>query len=353
MMKRVLWVLAGVVVLGIGIRVGMVELERIRYERMKRELQGYVVDLRVLPETQIPVPKPRVFVAKPPVGVFTAKHYPRVDGSTSTQPLRMLFVCRLLGSACAWEGSGETRLLAVGKWEDQESLVLADHIESVSPTSGTHGAYVHLLKREADLVLVAREPSADELALAKEKAIELDVRTIARDAFVFVVNEANSVTNLSTEHIRDIYAGKTQRWDEVGGPRWEMKAYQRNPNSGSQELMKRLVMKERPFNPPIAVVASMSEVFNKTRSEKASLAYSVFFYQQRMAPSSGSRLIAVDGVMPSVETIAAGKYPYATKVHVVIRKSAKPSGPVRRLRDWMLSPQGQAIVAEVGYVPGA
>ena len=70
-----------------------------------------------------------------------------------------------------------------------------------------------------------------------------------------------------------------------------------------------------------------------------------------MAGSPYTRTIAVDGVRPTAETIRSGAYPYVAVVVVGIRADAPADSPPRRLRDWLLSPEGQKIVAESGYVP--
>ena len=55
--------------------------------------------------------------------------------------------------------------------------------------------------------------------------------------------------------------------------------------------------------------------------------------------------------MPSRATIADGTYPLVTEVYVVTRKDLKPDHPAAKLRDWLLTAEGQKIVGETGYVP--
>lgn len=66
---------------------------------------------------------------------------------------------------------------------------------------------------------------------------------IGRDGFVFVENKENKVDNLTIEQIQNIYTGKIRNWSEVGGEDAEIIAYQREKNSGSQNLMEKMVMK--------------------------------------------------------------------------------------------------------------
>jgi phosphate transport system substrate-binding protein len=70
-----------------------------------------------------------------------------------------------------------------------------------------------------------------------------------------------------------------------------------------------------------------------------------------MAASPNTELLAVDGVLPSYETIQAGQYPYVTSVYAIVRKPPHEDSRALEIRDWLLSPEGQAVVRESGYVP--
>jgi len=217
---------------------------------------------------------------------------------------------------------------------------------------------LNLIEGKCELGLVARGPSPDELELARTKDVELDVVPCALDAFVFIVNEENPVRNLTTRHLRDIYAGKIKDWAEVGGAKGEITAYQREENSGSQQLMRELVMKDVPFerrkdsgHVPGLVRHLMSSVFLALTEDASGLAYSVYYYERFMSGSPRTRTIAVDGVEPTFKTIQNRKYPHVAEVFAVTRKGIDQDAPASRLRNWLLSPEGQAVVRESGYVP--
>lgn len=99
------------------------------------------------------------------------------------------------------------------------------------------------------------------------------------------------------------------------------------------------------------VGSSMSSVYLKLTADENGLGYSVFYYEQFMIGSARTKLIAVDGVEPTTETIRTRKYPYATEVFVVTRAGIDKDSSPAKLRDWLLSPEGQAVVLESGYVP--
>ncbi len=333
---------------------------------------------------------------------FTIVNYPIVDGSTSTRPLGLLVACKVLGSRYEWvaaerysgrwdiagrppgafEYADFLRTLGVPiEWvhdavypnltlvsfrpiavpadppdrEDARRSVVINHMLNVH--AGTHGAYENVINGKSDISLVAREPSADEFALARQVGVELDVTPIALDAFVFIKNYENPVAGLSTEQIKGIYSGKLTKWSDAGGPDEAITAYRRNKNSGSQELMDTLVMNDTSYaqlndwRTKDIVHSGMGGPYIALTNDKWGLGYSVYYYEHFMAASPNTKLMAVDGVLPSFNTIQSGEYPYITDVYAVVRKMDPGGSGAVEIRDWLLSHEGQAVIRESGYVP--
>lgn len=67
-----------------------------------------------------------------------------------------------------------------------------------------------------------------------------------------------------------------------------------------------------------------------------------------MRGAQGLRMLAVDGVEPTRENVRTGAYPYTVDVFMVTTQRSRPQ--VERLRQWLLGPQGQKLVEDVGYV---
>ena len=130
--------------------------------------------------------------------LYESKEYPKIDGSTATLPLAEAF---------------------------KANFTKTDLGEVEVEHSKTHNAYVKLINDEVDLILVT-EPSEDELELAKQKGIELEVIPVVKEGFVFYVNADNEVNNLTTEQIQKIYTGEITNWKDVGGAYEPIIAYQ-------------------------------------------------------------------------------------------------------------------------------
>ena len=186
-----------------------------------------------------------------------------------------------------------------------------------------------------DLFFGAR-PSKEQLKDAKDHGVELIVTPIGKEAFVFFVNENNPVDNLTLDQIRDIYSGKIHSWSEVGGPDKLITPLSRIKGSGSRTAMETVMNGE-----PIA--HDLDAAFGKR------IAYSFRFYAEGITNYGGIKILSINGVYPSVESIKDGSYPIASEFYAVYRAdNTNPNIPI--VIDWLLSDEGQELVEANGYV---
>lgn len=218
---------------------------------------------------------------------------------------------------------------------------------------------MNLIAGNADFILVARSPSKDELRAALNSGIGLDIQAVALDAFVFLVNAENPVDDLALETIRDIYTGKMTQWMEIeafgdwdGGSGEQIQTYQRNRNSGSQELMETLVMQgDQMMDSPDLILLSMMGPINAISQDLFGIGYSVYYYAVFIFPTEYVKLIGINGVDPTSDNIADRTYPLTTEVYAVIREGMPLDSTAVLLRNWLLTEEGQATIEESGYVP--
>jgi phosphate transport system substrate-binding protein len=280
-----------------------------------------------------------------------ARDYPKVDGSTSTKPLHTVIACKAFGVRCAWLESPLFGERNFGPDLMQSLRPGANKIFEITRHTGTNSAYVNLIQGKADLILVARAPSEDELKAAKENKVELDVRAFALDAFVILVNIQNPVADLRIENARDVYTGKITDWATFGG-KGQIKAYQRDRNSGSQELMEAMVMKGVPMiKSPDMIIETMMGAVNAIGRDPLGIGYSVYYYVTFMLPDKNVKLIGINGVKPTSENIATRAYPLTAEVYAVTRKNMPRGSTAQMLRDWLFTDEGRAAIVESGYVP--
>lgn len=202
--------------------------------------------------------------------------------------------------------------------------------------TNTRGAYKAIVDGDCDIVIGVK-PSDEQLAYAADNGVELEMVEIGKDAFVFIVNADNPVSDLTSDQIRGIYSGEITNWNEVGGPYKQIAAMRRNEGSGSQTALEN-------FMGDTPIVPDYTALFGSP------IGFSFRYYVTGMLGEGGVKMLSVDGIEPSIENIASGEYPVTSSIYVVYRKG-ETNGNVYKAVDFMLSPEGQKIVEDSGYVP--
>ena len=260
---------------------------------------------------------------------FTKDEYPKVDGATAMYPMSVEIAKAVIGMS------------------DEEAEDFIVH-------NTTAQAYYNLIDGTCDLIFVS-EPSDDILKRAEEAGVHFEMVGIGRDGFVFVINRENPVDSLTLDEIRGIYTGKIKNWSEVGGEDREIIAYQREANSGSQNLMEKMVMKgeEMAEAPAEFVIESMSGLIDSVASfenSRSALGYSIYLYAKDQYVKDSIKFLSIDGVYPTDESIADGTYPLSKIVYAIFRDSEPENSNVRKLVEWLRTPEGQKPVEAGGYV---
>ena len=259
---------------------------------------------------------------------FTRDNFPRLDGSTSTTPLGRAIAAVLLG-------------------ESEEEV--ADLIQF----SRTTQSYRNLMAGERDLVIAA-EPNADVFDEMEQAGFEVQMEPFAQEALVFVVNAGNPVDSLTVEQIQGIYTGQITNWSQVGGEDLPIAPFQRDADSGSQVLMEKLVVDGLDLiQPPEGLVAGSMDglitgVMSYDNSDSA-IGYTVYYYANDMEMAQGLKILRVEGVSPSADTIRAGEYPLRNPYYVAMDANTPEQSMTAVLYRWLLGEDGQRLVARLGY----
>ena len=256
--------------------------------------------------------------------------YPRMDGSTANLPM----MAEIMSRVCD---------------------ITLEEAEELTSCTKTSNAWSNIANGNADILLVY-EAAEDTKAYLDTVGTELEITPLGRDALVFINNEQNPVENLTQQQLIDIYTGNVTNWNEVGGEDLEIIPYQRVATSGSQSLFMKLLMKDIvPMDAPMelrpAEMGMLIDELARYNNEGNALGYSVFYYASYMYQQPGLKMIAVDGVQPSDETIADGSYPLLNEYYLVIRADEPEDSPARQLRNWILTDEGRAAIIEAGYIP--
>lgn len=271
--------------------------------------------------------------------------YPSLDGSTVAVPMGMELARQLLGMA---EGDLAGFVTFSTTHSAYERLIGQQPNPSPMVASG------NIAMEEAhpvDLIL-ATEPSDEELQMAAEAGVELIKEPFCYDAFVFFVNAQNPVDNLTMEQIREIYTGQVLNWVAVGGKDALIIPFQREKNSGSQTAMENLVMLGVPMAGTVDryVSGGMGDLVRQIGdydNGEHSIGYSYLYYLDNLYKSGNIKVLSVDGVAPTPENLRSGAYPLTTSYYAVYRKGEEAPAA---FTEWLLSDVGQKCVGQAGYV---
>ena len=258
---------------------------------------------------------------------------PRLDGATALYPVYAAFACAVFPSELADDLNAQQRVIKCSK---------------------TAWAYRNLVDGRCDIIFVAGPSEAQE-EYAKDHCVELVYTPIGKEAFVFFVNPHNPVEGLTIEQIRGIYSGDITRWDQLGiKGLGDILAYQREQGSGSQTALERFVMLDTPIMPAEKEtindgMGDMVEQVSQYRNHRNAIGYSFRFYCTELMGGYKVKLLAINGVEPTIENIENGTYPLASSFYAVTRSDADEN--TKALVEWICGPQGQALVEKTGYTP--
>jgi phosphate transport system substrate-binding protein len=253
---------------------------------------------------------------------------------------------------------GATALYPVYASFAQAVYPLADytsywHTENIVKCTQTSGAYENLINGNVDIIFCA-EPSKEQIAKAAEKGIKFNMIPIGIDAFVFFVNKSNPINNITSEQIQAIYSGETTNWLSIAGFDESIIAYQRPKNSGSQTILELVIMANNSVIEPLKenVVGGMGGIIEQVavyKNYSNAIGYSFLYFTTEMVQNDQIKLLSIDGIYPSKETIRTGEYPYAGPFYAITRGNETEN--MNKLIEWILSEQGQYLVEKTGYIP--
>src|SRR5262245_49532331 len=171
---------------------------------------------------------------------------------------------------------------------------------------------------------------------------------VAKDGLSVYVNETNPLTELTMADLKAIFTGKVTSWKEVGGPDAKIIPYSRENSSGTYVFFKEHVLENADFSPRAQNMPGTAAVVNAVSKEKFSIGYGGAAY------SKGIKVLKVKkgqtpAIAPTDATIKDGSYPLSRPLFFYVR--AKPAPEIKKFTDWVLSPEGQAVVVKVGYFP--
>jgi phosphate transport system substrate-binding protein len=290
------------------------------------------------------------------------------------KPLPLLFglllVLSLLSVSCSSnasvQNSPQTNAYLENKGSDtivNLALAWAEYYQAeypdvrISVTGGGSGTGIaSLINGTVDLANASRQIKQEEIEAAQSKGIDPVEHIIARDAIAVIVNPENPVSQLTLQQISDIYSGKFSNWKEVGGDDRPIVRLSRETNSGTHVYFLETVLRlgnaddDTLFSRDTLLLPSSEGIIAEVRQNPNAIGYDGLGYVPddlkviAIAETEGKPYI-----LPMVSTVNDKSYPIARDLYMYT--VGEPSGAVKDYLDWILSPEAQDIVVELGFVP--
>jgi phosphate transport system substrate-binding protein len=229
---------------------------------------------------------------------------------------------------------------------------------SIAVTGGGSGTGIAaLMNGTVDIANASRAMKSSEIEEARANGIEPVEHAIAIDALAVIVHPDNPVERLTIGQLADIFTGRIANWSQVGGPDAPIILVSRETNSGThvyflEEVVRRGDAESKDiFAPQTLLMPSSVGITSEIRRNPNAIGYDGLGYVDpahekmlEVAQSAGEPYI-----YPEVSTASDGSYPLARYLYMYT--AGAPEGAVADYLAWILSPAGQEIVLDLGFVP--
>ena len=204
--------------------------------------------------------------------------------------------------------------------------------------SGSGAGITGVLDGTCDLGLSSRALTDDEKS---QGAVE---NIIALDGVAVVVNPENTVTDLTTEQVAQIYTGEITNWSELGGADAEIAVFGRENGSGTRSAFEEIVGVED------ACVytneySSTGDVIGNVASNPNAIGYASL-----SAVDETVTAVNVNGVAPSEATVLDGTYEIQRPFVIVTVEGTELSAEAQAFLDYAMSADVADIIAAAGAV---
>lgn len=176
-----------------------------------------------------------------------------------------------------------------------------------------------------------------------EKGLGLVEHVLAMDGIAVIVNPAQSVTGLTTEQVRQIFAGEITNWSQVGGEDAGINIFAREEGSGTRDAFEEIAMGDSLIAAGALLQPSNGAIKTAVAGDPGAIGFISFGYID-----DSVRAMSINGVAATIDNVKSGNYPISRPLLLLTK--GEPAGNVKKFIDYCLGPEGQEIVAQ-DYIP--
>lgn len=202
-----------------------------------------------------------------------------------------------------------------------------------------------IIDSTAQIGMSSRRAKPTESSAALAKGVTLKPTIVAFDGIGVIVNQGSGIASLTKRQVEQIFTGDITDWSQVGGTPGKISVYTRNTSSGTYSDFKELAMKKRDYAGSSQKMAGNEQIAAEVAKNPNGIGYVGLAYLH----DPGIKTVAIDGALPTEESVIAKKYPYARPTFYYT--NGDPSGEAAKFVEFTLSDEGQKLVRKVGFVP--
>ncbi len=240
-------------------------------------------------------------------------------------------------------------------WAERYQNLHPDIEISVSG-GGSGTGFTSLINGTVDIANASRQIKPEEVQQAKTNGFEPVEFTVANDAIAVIVNPSNPAGQLTLEQVSNIYQGKINNWQEVGGENRPIVRLSRETNSGTHVYFLETVIRlgdtknKSFFSADTLLLPSSEGIIAEVRDNPNAIGYDGLGYvTPEVKTIALAKKITDPYVLPSAATVTDKSYPISRGLYMYTR--GQPSGAIKDYIDWILSAEAQQLTLELGFVP--
>ncbi len=215
---------------------------------------------------------------------------------------------------------------------------------TVVPNLGSSGGLKAAAAGAIDFAVISRALKPEEAA-ADMVAVEY-----GRTPFVVVTNKAG-IMDLSTAQLVDIVAGRATQWKDGTPIRLVLRPTSDHDNTLLASFSPEMKQAVAAAHASDGMVIGVTDQDSANEAERLPGSIGTSSLALLLSENRKLQPIAINGVKPTIQTLAQGSYPYVKPMYIVTK--GKPAAHVQRFVDFALSAEGRALLARLGHVPVA
>jgi phosphate transport system substrate-binding protein len=244
---------------------------------------------------------------------------------------------------------GSDTLVRLGqRWAEEYMKEYKDVVIQVSG-GGSGTGIAALLNGTTDVCEASRDMKEKEYKLAEKKGITPYRVSVALDGIAVFLHTDNPVEELSLAQLKGMYTGQIMNWKEVGGPDSRIILYGRENNSGTYAFFKKQVLDGEDYADFTQTLPGTAAVVNAVSKDKNGVGYGGIAWAKAVKFAKVKIDAKLPAIEPTVTTVSDGSYPISRELYWFF--NGKPTGELKQLINWALSPKGQKIAESIDYVP--